>query len=743
INGTTFNKYVMTINASSGATTTHGLINVGGLQTGIGRAVVGPGTSSAAGYLELYAPSGSNIGYIGWETGRMYYHSTLTAGHQFNTRMAINPSSANTGMGMLEINSNVVNGTGGWTRNIHFNNSTGAITSSDLLLGLHSNKNFYFADINGTTLNKYVMSINATSGEIDTHNTIDVGGLQSGIGRAVVGPGTSSAAGYLGIYNQSNGYEGFIGWYTGRMFYQSNVGGHHFAVGSGATPTFSANAGHIAIKADTDNPYISWHLNSGGRMAWIQATGGTGADNALLAIGCGSFRVTALAGTGNRVLIADGSGNVTAQPYSTVGDNLGNHTATAGLNMNYNPITNASSVQASSSVGVGYSRIVTGTSSNAGYLEIYNPSSRVGYIGWETGLMYYHADAGYHRFSTHVSANGNVSAYTGGGYASLIPGNASNAGYLGIYNPSAGNVGYIGWETGDMYYHSTVGGHHFNDQIFIRGGGNSVFPTNAGHLALKSSGDNPYISFHAASGTRTAYIQSVGTGADAGTIHVGGGSFQVHTTGVRFSTFGGGGSAFAVLNNVGTLSRFELSGSMGSSGVFLRGDGVFTNTLNGSLTITGVFNSTGYKETSDIRWKKNVSNIPNALGKVMAMRGVNYDFKTKDELKKENLPTEYEFSDKKQIGFIAQEVERVLPEVVGIDEKGFKTVEYGKVVALLVEAMKEQQKQIEALQAENASLKAQVAKIKNLEAKLLALEEKWGEKPVSTPVKPATLGKTE
>jgi hypothetical protein len=65
------------------------------------------------------------------------------------------------------------------------------------------------------------------------------------------------------------------------------------------------------------------------------------------------------------------------------------------------------------------------------------------------------------------------------------------------------------------------------------------------------------------------------------------------------------------------------------------------------------------------------------------------------------------FSENRAVGFIAQEVEQVLPEVVQTESttEGYKSVQYDKVVALLVEAIKEQQKQIE-------SLKIQVNKLK-------------------------------
>jgi uncharacterized protein YlxW (UPF0749 family) len=65
------------------------------------------------------------------------------------------------------------------------------------------------------------------------------------------------------------------------------------------------------------------------------------------------------------------------------------------------------------------------------------------------------------------------------------------------------------------------------------------------------------------------------------------------------------------------------------------------------------------------------------------------------------------FSEHRTLGFIAQEVEKVLPEIVQTENTpdGYKSVQYDKVVALLVEAIKEQQKQINQLKKEVKKLR--------------------------------------
>ncbi|HEV8538739.1 MAG TPA: tail fiber domain-containing protein [Bacteroidota bacterium] len=86
---------------------------------------------------------------------------------------------------------------------------------------------------------------------------------------------------------------------------------------------------------------------------------------------------------------------------------------------------------------------------------------------------------------------------------------------------------------------------------------------------------------------------------------------------------------------------------------------------------------------SDRRLKKNIRQIDNALEKVMRLRGVNFTWVKSGE---------------PSIGFIAQEVEEVLPDIVSTDRAGYKSLDYGKITPLLVEAIKQQQKEIEELE---------------------------------------------
>ena len=106
---------------------------------------------------------------------------------------------------------------------------------------------------------------------------------------------------------------------------------------------------------------------------------------------------------------------------------------------------------------------------------------------------------------------------------------------------------------------------------------------------------------------------------------------------------------------------------------------------NNSFYITGNGNGHLYGtlfQHSDQNFKSNIKSIDNALWKVQQLRGVEYTHKIEGT---------------KNIGLIAQEVEHIIPEVVSENEEGTKSVSYQNIVAVLINAIKEQQTQINYL----------------------------------------------
>jgi hypothetical protein len=109
----------------------------------------------------------------------------------------------------------------------------------------------------------------------------------------------------------------------------------------------------------------------------------------------------------------------------------------------------------------------------------------------------------------------------------------------------------------------------------------------------------------------------------------------------------------------------------------------------------------GWTTYSSGRWKTNIAPIENPVAIVQSLRGVSFDWTMNDE---------------HDIGLIAEEVGQVLPEIVEYEENGIdaRSVDYGRLVPVLIEATKEQQESIESLQQENAELKTEIAEIRAL-----------------------------
>jgi hypothetical protein len=101
---------------------------------------------------------------------------------------------------------------------------------------------------------------------------------------------------------------------------------------------------------------------------------------------------------------------------------------------------------------------------------------------------------------------------------------------------------------------------------------------------------------------------------------------------------------------------------------------------------TGTLNSTIYNSLSDENKKKNIKTIDNALDTVNQLNGVEFDWKD---------------TDVKSYGVIAQEIEKVLPDLVTMDDQGNKSVNYNGLFGFLINAIKEQQKQIDDLKGKN------------------------------------------
>jgi hypothetical protein len=146
-----------------------------------------------------------------------------------------------------------------------------------------------------------------------------------------------------------------------------------------------------------------------------------------------------------------------------------------------------------------------------------------------------------------------------------------------------------------------------------------------------------------------------------------------------------GSSGYVTMNAGATvLNGFDTYGNMFAHGSM--------TALSGMTVYGSIFSNTGCQVVwscpSDRRLKKNIEPFQHSLDEVHGLSVVSFDWR-EDEF------PDREFPEGKQIGLIAQEVQKVMPEAVQENRDGYLSVDYSRLVPLLVGSIKEQQKMIE------------------------------------------------
>ena len=172
------------------------------------------------------------------------------------------------------------------------------------------------------------------------------------------------------------------------------------------------------------------------------------------------------------------------------------------------------------------------------------------------------------------------------------------------------------------------------------------------------------------------------------------------------SPAGRGSKGWAMWENAaGNYAIYEYTNSAWSSGadrfVISRGGniGIGYAAPSQKLSVNGNVFAAGVYLSSDKRFKEHIKVLPDAMQNLYKINGYSYDIKAK-------TVGEHELIAGRSLGLIAQEVEKVFPELVFEDAEGYKAVNYIGLIPVLVEALKSQDTKMLTMQEEIISLKA-------------------------------------
>jgi hypothetical protein len=440
---------------------------------------------------------------------------------------------------------------------------------------------------------------------------------------------------------------------------------------------------------------------------------------ASVSIGSLTLGGTAISATATELNILDGVTGLTAAELT----NLGGITATA-TELNYvDGVTSAIQTQLGLKAPLA-SPSFTGTITSAGSATFSTADTSISFGSDVRQMLNLYSTAygiGVQGSTGYFRSGGNFAFYEGGVHSdtALAPGTGGNARMVIL---SGGNVGIgttsprgrlevvsgtanidadpakeftvvgpnnaMGLESGNLQIAT-------NDAVAQDMGGSIAFGarysgTSQANFAVIKAG---------LVGTYGGYL-TLGTRPDGGVMTeririLSGGNVGIGTTG-PLSKLSVGGVGVVNAGVYGTGTGYGVYGAGTSYGVYGTGTSYGMRAVGGSTGIRAdgdVYDfyaggaGTDYGTSSSIRWKRNIQPIDNALGKVLNLSGVYYDW-------------DADHGGKHDMGMIAEDVGKVIPEIVGWDSDapGYATgMDYGHLTPVLVEAIKEQQKEIDSL----------------------------------------------
>ncbi len=437
---------------------------------------------------------------------------------------------------------------------------------------------------------------------------------------------------------------------------KGKVGG--FAV-SGRNPSKGTNAELFFVTADSTRVYVNEEPLTKGKVGGFAVSGrnpSKGLTNNYLQVLPDSTRIFVKDSTAGFGIANIESGvsesllNLTKQNY-LIGHNAGSRLTTGKFNSMFGYEAGNNALGASSNLFLGHR---AGYSNKSGNNNVF--------IGIRTG---YDMTGGYDNiFIGNLAGERSV-----GATHSTFIGNEAGKNVSGDDNICIGDrTGYNQYVTDNEFYATTIVG--IDAGRNLRGNENTIVGNGAGFSAGGSSTGN----------------YNVFVGAYAG----GGG---------HLNRLGSGNVCIGYNAGAGSTGDNQLFIANNSSSTLIYGD--FSEE---EVTITGTLYASVSALPSDISLKKEFVKIQSGLKLLSGISA--YYFKWNEYAK-----NELGFKDRQQVGIIAQDVEKTLPELVHTNTKGYKAVDYVKFTPILIDAVNEQQAQIEELKAENEELKQKLNEI--------------------------------
>ncbi len=658
---------------------------------------------------------------------------------------------------------------GGFTVGGRSPGAKGAVSSFTTL----TKENYFIGHLSGSLVTSglynsvlgYQSGVNLTTGSSNSFI-----GYQSGYSD-VGGVGNLFLGYQSGYSNIAGNYNSFLGYQSGysNIFGKSNTflgsfAGHSNKYGSfnafigdssGLSNTFGTSNSFLGTKTGMNNIGGSYNVFIGNKAGF---SNDYGYNNVFIGDSAGFYETNGQL----NIYMGNLSGFKSTSPWGNIfiGYQAGYNTTIGGANVFVGAQTGFSNTTAVSNTFVG---IQAGYSVSNGCCNTFMGDHAGYYPKQATTDVFLGAYAGYHLVKDSSFSADNVFLGFQSGYNSVTGGSNVFVGTrTGFSNINSFNNVFIGYQSG--FTNQTGSGNVFVGRLSGTGnttGFNNVIIGNQAGTNNTTGFENVIIG-NASGGALVSAVGNVMIGTFSGgsaisgdnNVYLGMHSAQNSISGKQNTILGAWAAADSILGDDNVFVGHAVSRhSLGSRNIYI-GNYAGTSDINGTdnvfigfgagWTETGsnklyiantgtpypliygdfaaktfyVNGSAGgngsWNQASDARYKKNIVKITGALDKVLSLQGVKFEWIDPNR-----------FAKGTQIGFIAQEAEKIVPELVSKNADGYYSMKYAEVNALLVEAVKEQQKQIEALNTENKKLRSDVDQLKNLQEQINLLKSSF------------------